>query len=279
MSVIPADDGIYPGIPDTVYHADRASLSSSGAKKLLPPSCPALFKHGQDNPQENKAVFDIGKVAHKMILGVGEKVVRVDAADWKTKAAQDKRKEAYAAGHIPLLKAEVDAAQRMAGAAYEHPLAAALLAEGTPELSGYWHHTETGARLRFRPDWLTELANGRVTIVDVKTSTSASPQEFSSSAAKFGYAMQRAWYCEGLRALEIADDPAFLFVVVDKNPPHLVSVVTLDDEAIAYGQRQMRRAINTYAECVEKNDWPGWPDNVHTISLPRWAYYAEENNS
>ena len=43
-----------------------------------------------------------------------------------------------------------------------HPSAAALLDEGTPELSGYWHDVETGVRLRFRPDWLTELASRRI---------------------------------------------------------------------------------------------------------------------
>lgn len=273
---LPIEPGIYPDIPDSVYHASRDTLSSSGARKLLPPSCPALFRWEQDNPPEPKQQFDIGKAAHKMVLGVGEKIVRVDADDWKLKANQEIRKAAYAAGQIPLLKSEVDAAQRMAGAVHTHPLAAALLKDGDAELSGVYTDPKTGVRLRFRPDWLTQLPSGRITIVDLKTSQSASPAEFASSAARFGYALQQVWYCEGLRVLEITDDPALLFLIVDKNPPHLVSIVQLDDDAIRYGERQMRRAINLYAACVEDDYWPGYPETVHTISLPRWAYYAEE---
>jgi hypothetical protein len=60
--------GVYDQVPEHVYHADPipgGSLSSSGARKLLAPSCPALFKHDQDNPQPHKKTFDIGTAAHK----------------------------------------------------------------------------------------------------------------------------------------------------------------------------------------------------------------------
>lgn len=273
--MIPDDDGIYSGISDTDYHADRGSLSSSGARKLLPPSCPALFRHAMDNPQESSAAFDIGKAAHAVILDEGAQIVRVLAADWRTKEAKQQRDEAYAEGKIPLLAPDHEAVMSMATAVHTHPLAAALLDEGQAELSGYWHDADTGTRLRFRPDWLTELASGRIACVDLKTSQSASPQEFSSSAAKWGYALQREWYCDGLRALEIAEDPIFLFILVDKNPPHLVSVIELDDDAIAYGRRKMRRAIDVYAKCQAADDWPGFPQIVHTVGLPRYIYNQE----
>lgn len=274
--MIPTTDGIYPNISDTDYHADRNSLSSSGARKLLPPSCPALFRQAMDAPQESSPAFDIGKATHTLTLGAGQEIVRIPAANYKSKAAQEKRDEVYAAGQTPLLEHEMLSVVRMAQSVRAHPLAAALLDHGDAELSGYWTDAETGTRLRFRPDWLTELASGRIACVDLKTSQSASPQEFSSSAAKFGYALQAAFYMEGLRALEIAEDPIFLFLVVSKTPPHLVSVIALDDDAIAYGRRQMRRAIDTYAACLEKDGWPGYPECVHTISLPRWTYSSEE---
>jgi hypothetical protein len=41
--------GIYPGVPDEVYHADPVeggSLSSTGARKIL--DCPAKFKWERD---------------------------------------------------------------------------------------------------------------------------------------------------------------------------------------------------------------------------------------
>jgi PDDEXK-like domain of unknown function (DUF3799) len=275
MTGIPTDDGLYGDISDDLYHSDRGSLSSSGARKLLPPSCPALFRHAMDNPPESTSTFDIGKAAHSVILGKGQEIGVIDAPDWRSKKAKDQRDYAIAHGLIPLLEADYNAVRKMADKVAYHPLAQALLREGDAELSGYWHDAETGTRLRFRPDWLTQLASGRIACVDVKTSQSASPQDFSSSAARYGYAFQQEWYKAGLRALEIADDPIFLFLVVDKTPPHLVSVIALDDDAAAYGQRQMRRAIDIFARCTEADDWPGYPETVHTVGLPRWSYYQE----
>jgi hypothetical protein len=273
--IIPEQDGLYPGIPDSVYHADKTSLSSSWARKLLPPSCPALFEYALRQPPENSRVYDIGKATHRMVLGVGEAIEIIDAPDFKTKAAQDKRDLAYDAGKIPLLKSDLDAAQRMAGAVHSHELAGALLASGEPELSGYWHDAETEVRLRFRPDWLTDPRKGRRIIVDVKTAQTASPREFEGSMARYGYAIQAAWYLAGAQALELDEEPLFLFIVVDKHPPHLVSVSEVQPDALAYGARQMRRAINTYYECRTSGQWPSWGNDVYLIGLPKWVYASE----
>ena len=40
----PIEPGIYDKIPDEIYHGDRNSLSSTGARKLLAPSCPAKVR-------------------------------------------------------------------------------------------------------------------------------------------------------------------------------------------------------------------------------------------
>ena len=36
--------GLYPDLDEAVYRSQTDWLSVSGAKKLLPPSCPAKFK-------------------------------------------------------------------------------------------------------------------------------------------------------------------------------------------------------------------------------------------
>ena len=54
-------------VDETTYHADRGSLSSTGARKLL--ECPARFRHEQLSPPPAKGVFDFGKLAHKLVLG------------------------------------------------------------------------------------------------------------------------------------------------------------------------------------------------------------------
>lgn len=259
--------GLIAGISDATYHADQNTLSASGAKKLL--ALPARFAWDREHPQPGSQTFDIGKLAHNVILGEGADVVVVDAPNWMTKAAKEARDAARAAGSIPCLASEWDAVQQMRDSVLANTTAAALLADGEAELSGYWRDEPTDTGLRFRPDWMTE-ADGRAVCLDVKTTVSADPAEFGRSVAKFGYHLQAAWYLEGLAAHGL-DDARFLFLCVEKTEPYPVSVVELDAEAMDEGARLMRKAIDLFARCTETGAWPGYGDLIHTISLPYWA--------
>ena len=262
--------GLITGVADRDYHADRVSLSSTGARKLL--ACPARFRWDRDNQSPPSKAFDIGRVVHTLVLGEGGDVVVVDAENWMTKAAKEQRAAAYEAGATPLLASEYDAALAMRDAVMAHPVAAELFAEGAAEQSGWWNDEPTGITLRFRPDWLGNLGAWPV-CGDLKTTVSADPADFGRSVAKFGYNLQAAWYLAGLAAHGI-DDARFLFVCVEKTPPHPVSVIELDAEAIDQGRIDMRRAIDLYRHCLDTDTWPAYGDGVHTISLPPWATRA-----
>lgn len=268
---VPTEDGIYPGIPDTVYHADHSSLSSSGARTLLKPGGPALFAHARSQPPSTTDAFDLGHAVHTQILGVGGEFVDVGFDAWTTKAAKEARDAEREAGRIPLRSSDFRRVMAMSEAVLAHPLAGLLFTDGDPELSVYTHDAETGIRLRTRPDWLPKIEAGPPMIVDFKTAASAAPDEFARSTAKYGYHFQAAWYIDQLAAAGIGD-AQFLFVVADKNPPHLVSVFELAPEAIALGREQTRKAIDRYANCLETGRWPGIAEVIHRINLPTWAY-------
>lgn len=273
------EPGVY-NLPEDVYHRDpvtEGSLSCSGAKRLLPPSCPALFKWEQEHGRPDKRQFDVGHAAHKLVLGVGAELVAVDAENWRTNAAKDAAKKARARGAVPLLAHELAEVESMAAALREHPLAGSLLAEGagTPEASLFWRDVATGVMLRARTDWLPHVSpNGRLIVPDVKTAVCADPDTFARAAATYGYARQHPWYCDGVKALGIAEDVAFLFVVVEKTPPYLVSVVELDPDDVRVGRELNRRAIEVFARCMTEDRWPGYGDDeVTRVSLPRWHSY------
>lgn len=259
--------GLIANVPDRDYHADRVSLSSTGARKLL--ACPARFRWERDNQSPPSKAFDIGRVVHTLVLGEGGDVVVVDADNWMTKAAKEQRAAAYESGATPLLTAEYDAALAMRDAVMAHPVAAELFSDGVAEQSGWWADEDTGITLRFRPDWMGNLQDWPV-CGDLKTTISADPQDFSRSVAKFGYNMQAAWYLAGLAAHGVTD-ARFVFVAVEKTPPYPVAVIELDAEAIAQGRIDMRRAIDLYKRCLDTDTWPAYGDGIHTISLPPWA--------
>ena len=246
--------GVYD-IGETEYFADPA-LSCSGAKLLLPPSCPAKFRYLQDHPEaaERKDVFDFGSAAHKMVLGAGPELALVDALDWRGKEAKEAREAARAEGATPLLLADFTKVQAMAKAIRAHPIAGPLLNPergGEPEQSLFWLDYETGVPCRARADWLPDTGPGRYIITDYKTCSSADPDAIAKAAANYGYYMQADWYCTGIRDLVAVDDPAFLFVFQEKDPPYLITVAELDDEARRIGRARNRQAIERFRDCTE----------------------------
>lgn len=267
------EPGVYE-MPDETYHADPVvggSLSFSGAKRLLAPSCPALFKHWRDHGQPPKAEFDFGHAAHKLVLGVGMEIVEVKADNWMTKAAKQAAEVAREANRVPLLTKDVKTVHAMADALRSHPVAAALFSNGKPEASLFWTDDETGVTRRGRLDWLPDASDGRLIVADYKTSVTANPEAFGKSAANYCYHMQAAWYLDAVTALGLTDaEPAFVFVVQEKTAPYLVTVCELDAAARHIGRLLNREAIDLYAQCVADDDWPTYSDGVETVSLPFW---------
>jgi hypothetical protein len=267
--------GVYD-IDDVAYHLDPVlggSLSSTGARKLLPPSCPALFDYERNHPPEPKDTFDIGHAAHKLALGVGPDIVEVQADSWRTNAAKDRREEIREAGGVPLLTADYMVVQEMAEALRAHPIASALLGDGGhAEMSLFWTDDRAGIWRRCRLDWHPSPRAGRMVAFDYKTTKCADPEKFARSAMDYGYHCQARWYLDGLRALDLADaDAQFVFLAQEKSPPYLVSVVQLDAVALRIGDTLNRRAIDIYAECDRTGVWPGYTsDEVAHVSLPYW---------
>lgn len=282
------EPGVYDRIPDDVYHADPVpggSLSSTGARRLLPPSCPALYRWYADHAQPSKRAFDFGHAAHQLVLGVGPEIVAVGYDDWRTKDAKAQQQKAYAAGQVPLLAADYAVVEDMAAALRAHPLASALLsAPGLPEQSMFWQdgtRAEAAIWRRCRFDWFPKWSgHGRLIVPDYKTTKSAEPAACRKAMADYGYYMAAAWYLDAVRALGLADDAAFVLVFQEKTPPYLITVVEPDREALAWGDLRNREAIHIYRRCRASGHWPDYADGrVLTLALPRWLEYQLEDTA
>lgn len=271
-------NGLVNGLDEAIYHSDTTTLSVSGAKKLLPPSCPAIFKWERDNGQPAKRVFEFGRAAHSIVLGAGAGVQVVEASSWRTKAAKDHADAIRSAGDNPVLRHEWEQISGMAKALRAHPVASKLLdrEKGTPEVSAYWDDTERGITRRGRFDWLPGTDGGQLIIPDYKTTQSADPDEFAKSVAKYGYHMQSAWYTDMAHGIGLAEDVTMVFIAQEKTAPYLVSVFELDTEANMIGRWRNNQAIDIYKQCVETDTWPGHTTGTELLALPMWATYDQE---
>lgn len=277
--------GVYDNIPESVYHRDPVpggSLSSSGARKLLAPSCPALFRHEQDHKQPHKPAFDFGRAAHEEVLGVGGGIEVIDAPDWRTKDAQKARDAAYAQGKTPLLPKDYKIVQAMAEQIKRHPIAGRIFQPGTgkPEQSLFWKDPATGVICRARFDWLpTQVKGRRLIIGDYKTARSVAPHDLRKAIHEHGYHQQDDFYRRGARELGIGGpDTSFVFVFQAKTAPYLVTVVELDLIARQIGRERNDIALKTYKQCMETGHWPGYSDDIELLALPVWAERQHEED-
>lgn len=270
--------GLYDDVDEAQYHSGAAtafeSLSCSDCKLLARPGGPALWRWRQGHPEGPRREFNVGSAAHALILGTGPQIVCVPG-EWRTKEKKAEVAEWREQGVLPLHSSDYLAVFGMYKAVAAHPIAAAWLAAcPRREASGYAQfNSNEWFRCRFD-------AIGDAGIVDLKTVQGgcAEPEAFMRKALSMGWHQQAAWYRDMARQLGVTDGP-FRFIAVEKTPPYLVSVIELDPATEDLGRDANHRAIDLYRRCRATNEWPGYPDQIATVSAPPWAFHdADEDN-
>ncbi len=277
--------GIYDDVDEKSYHADcvgpAPSLSSSIAKLLVSRSpLHAFHNHPRLNtvapePEAPTKAMDIGTAAHKLILGEGKAIQIIEAADYRTKAAQEARAAARDAGRVPMLAGDMASVTQLAEAA-KFQIAgtdlAGLFDHGTPEATLVWQ--DGPAWCRARVDWLPDSARagGHITVVDLKTTGgSAHPDDWARTAFDLGYDVQAVFYERGLRALiPGVRSVKFKFLVLEQEPPFALSVNEMSGQAIAEAEELVRLAIRSWFDCLTNEDWPGYSAATSSIDPPKW---------
>lgn len=164
------------------------------------------------------------------------------------------------------LKAE-DAAMisGMAAAVMAQPIAKELLSGAQCELSGF--ADMAGVLCKCRPDVWNER---RKVIADLKTTADASVRSFNRSIANYRYYVQAAFYSDLWPLASSQEVSAFIFIVVEKAPPYAVSLFSISPEYISRGRDEYNQDLNVYKHCAETGKWPGYPQEITTVSAPQW---------
>jgi len=267
-------DGVHHGVPADQYHALPAL--SSGGLKVLHDDCPAVFWHEYLNPEreeEDATAFDIGTAAHLLVLQpelFDAETVVIEADSYRSKAAQEARAAARATGKVPLLPKHQEQVLAMREAV------ALTVGDqfkgGKAEVTYLWRDLLTGVRCKARPDWVSD--DHRL-IVDVKTSASASPASFRARMHDNGHHIQAAYYSDAHEILT-GIRPQWLWLCIATKPPHCVTLFRPTPSALHIGADLARAAIDTYAECMKRNEWPGYADEPVLIDLPGYAAHRYE---
>jgi len=229
------DTGIYPDLSNEDYHADPALGSSMmSLLKKSPAHLRAYLKH----PPEPTPAMKFGAEYHNYCLGGNYEITPKN---------------------LPIIK-------DMYSVLKAHPIASKLLSGGEPEVSYFWRHRKYGFMCKCRPDY----RKGN-TIIDLKTTTDASPESFSRAIANFGYHRQGDHYLSGVAEHGIEAEN-FVIIAQEKKPPYPVAIYRLSEEDLYLGHLENDLIYQTYTQCKALKEWPGYPEKIQSIALPKWYF-------
>ena len=255
--------GIFRGVSDADYRADPCpapSLTQSLVKILIERSPEhAWTASPRLNPQfeyDDDTKFDIGNVAHRLILGRGKEIEVVDFADWRTKASQEAREKAADEGRIAVLRHQFNQAADMAAEARKrldkHEDKDAFTG-GDAEVMIAWE--ENGIWFRSLIDW---LHTGLHTVDDFKsTGMSVAPHVIGIRAEAAGWHIQAAFIERGLDILDPmgAGRRRYRFIAQETDKPHALTVMHMNEYWLTMGRKKVEAGISLWRAAVENNYW------------------------
>ncbi len=187
--------GVYHDIDIEEYHKGHG-ISNSGLGDILQSPYHYWSRHndpGRPGNTETQARQD-GHITHCAILEPDEFVhryvvgpeVRRNTKAWKEfcEIHDDK---------TVILPDQYTRAMRQRDACWKIPDIAKALSKGQPEVSAYWEDPDTGVLCRCRPDFVHDVDENNVILVDVKTYSNADPHEFARQIARVNCHRQDAF--------------------------------------------------------------------------------------
>jgi exodeoxyribonuclease VIII len=170
--------------------------------------------------------------------------------------------EAQAASKTVLKADEMAKVRGMRDAVFNHARAANLLLEGIRERSIYWIDEASGELCKCRPDHLRPDLD---LVADVKTTADAREEAFQRQLVNLAYDMSASFYLEGAKVRR------YVWIVVEREPPHGVMLYYASKDTLSRGYFLWRQHLDTYAACRRENHWPGYTTEITELNPPRWA--------
>ena len=142
--------------------------------------------------------------------------------------------------------------------------------------------------------WFRNLADyiaprrptGHIVCYDYKTTgASAAPNAVALHLYNMEYEVQAAMLERGLEHLigDVAGRIVFRFVVQERQPPHALTVVELDNAGWMIGRKKLAAAVMQWKRCMESGKWPGYPSKIVRADMPefmenKWLRREENPN-
>ena len=168
-------------------------------------------------------------------------------------------------GKLILSGEEYDSIEKLMLSVCSHPVAKELLSRGEAEKVLEWRDPGTGVACKAKLDWVSDDV-----IVDLKTARCNEERRFGSTAARYLYHCQAAFYRHAVRCALGKDLPVKL-IVVEKEEPYDCSVFDVRGEDMDGAMDHIKQLLGRVLSCRTSGDWPGRSEQELTLMLPSWG--------
>ena len=251
------------------FYDNAEGLRSSELGYLL--KSPAHYKAHKAKPQEPTPAMVLGTYIHSAVLEPGKVEFKVapkcDRRTTEGKAIYAKFLDNCKETDLVVSESDFDIINGIKHSVRQHSMASHLLSGGDAELPIFWEDS-AGVKCKARLDYYNPIEN---CVVDIKTTESATFEDFSRSIYKYAYHRQAAWYLDAISQKLGKEVRDFVIVAVEKIAPFAIQCYKLDGDAIFYGREKANRAKEIFAECEATGNWPCFEENIKPIGLPVWG--------
>lgn len=295
----PGEEGIFPSLPSQFYHdpikapgisrsliVELLQITAAHARSVIE----GAFVKVETAAMTSGSVFDtmllepdkFGDGVSHWTVPAGMKLSSKDGIAWK--------KDHPPAGQIdglPYVWAESDAANKaslkdmkgMIESLMAHQKIRRIIETSVKQESAFCRDPETGLMRKVRPDARCFDNSERIILADLKSTFrgGAVVGAWQQHCARMAYHIQDSFYSDVYT--DLMDRPFFLFMVVERKPPYACRIFQLDPAGKKFARDKYKRAMEAFRKCQESGVWPGYDEEIVTVSLPGWELRAPEPES
>lgn len=270
------------GFTNEQHHADFTSISSSKLSLFTVSPYAYLYEirklqNGRERKQTKSMRF--GTIAHLLVLEPSEFRKKLVIQPHFERDAIGKKKKALWYLEQPrdaVIFENNEAGQKdyerfigVVEAIASHPIAKKIFKEGVSERSGYYRDPVTGFVCKFRPDFMSTIADGGL-LPDFKTSQSIIERDFQASIVSYNYHIQNAMYREGYKQITGAYPKSSPWVVIENSEPYEVAVYEPDPAMLSVGYDWYRYCLDHLFYCLKNENFPQKQRRAQDIAPPEY---------
>ena len=114
-------------------------------------------------------------------------------------------------------------------------------------------------------------------VIDVKTTTDASPDKWSKTVHEREYMIQSALYLDAMKAIYGEEFNRFIWIVVENKHPFSSMTYIAEPAILDMGRNLIFNAAMEFKKCLSENTWPSYKTGLVPCTLPAYAWSKYES--